>query len=190
MNNNLLFKPRRTSKLDMNEVYFWTDTIKDWKHLLKQDKYKEIIIRMMKDLVVKEQIAIYGFVIMPNHLHFLWEMLKKTGKEMPYASFNKATAHNIVNDLRERHPLVLDRFKVGDSDREYRVWQRDPLGVLMYDKDIVEQKLNYIHDNPMQEKWSPPRGLWHTDHSSLRSPLPLKFNNLTNNIFFLILRTF
>ena len=29
----------RNSRMEFDLVYFWTDTIKDWKHLLKQDKY-------------------------------------------------------------------------------------------------------------------------------------------------------
>lgn len=96
-----IFKQKRHSVLTLNEVYFWTDTIKDWKRLLKPDKYKDLIIAQLKDLVNKNLIVVYGFVIMPNHLHFLWEMLAKNGKEMPYASFNKASGHLITSDLKK-----------------------------------------------------------------------------------------
>ncbi len=154
MNKDLIFKTTRNSKLEMNQVYFWNDTIKDWKHLLKPDKYKEIILATLKELVEKKKVAVYGFVIMPNHLHLLWEMLYKTGKEMPYASFNKATAHYITKDLKEKHPLVLNHFKVDESEREHRIWKRDPLGVLMDSKKKFEQKLDYIHNNPLQVKWN------------------------------------
>lgn len=88
----------RKSRMALGEVYFWTSTIKDWKHLLNPDKYKELIIDIWKDQVKKSQIVIYGFVIMPNHIHVLWKLTAKNGKEMPHASFNKATAHLIVKD--------------------------------------------------------------------------------------------
>ena len=52
--------------MEIGKIYFWTDTINDWKHLLKQDKYKQLIIQILKEQVEKEQIAVYGFVIMPN----------------------------------------------------------------------------------------------------------------------------
>ena len=154
MNKNSIFETTRNSKLQLNEVYFWNDTIKDWKHLLKQDKYKEVILDILKDLADKKKIIIYGFVIMPNHLHLLWEMLTKNGREMPYASFNKATAHIIINDLKEQHPKVVELFKVEESERAHRIWQRDPLGILMDNKSKFEQKLDYTHNNPLQEKWS------------------------------------
>ena len=66
----------RNSDMELNEVYFWTSTIVDWKQLLKQDKYKEIIIGSLKTLVERECIRVYGFVLMPNHIHLIWELLK------------------------------------------------------------------------------------------------------------------
>jgi putative transposase len=144
----------RNSRMDIDEVYFWTDTIKDWKHLLKHDKYKQLVIDNLRDLVQKKMIVIYGFVIMPNHLHLIWELKSKNGKEMPHASFNKATAHLIVNDLKEYHSNVLPYFEVKEKDRNFRIWQRDPLAVLMDSREKLEQKLNYIHNNPLNERWN------------------------------------
>ena len=68
---------------------FWTDTIKEWKHLLKEDKYKLIIMEQLQLLVKKNKIKVYAFVIMPNHIHLIWELVEMNGKEMPNASFNK-----------------------------------------------------------------------------------------------------
>jgi putative transposase len=148
------FKHIRNSRMDLDHVYFWTDTIKDWKHLFRQDKYKRLIIENLRDLVDKKMIVVYGFVIMPNHLHILWEMKAKKGKEMPHASFNKVTAQFIVNDLDENHAAVLPSFKVKDKDRSFLIWQRDPLAILMDKREKLEQKLDYIHNNPLNEKWN------------------------------------
>jgi putative transposase len=148
------FEAIRNSKMNLNEVYFWTDTVLDWKKLLKQDKYKQRIIEEWQKLIVKRKIAIYAFVLMPNHLHVVWELLEKNGKEMPHASFNKATGHEIIKDLKENHPAVLNHFEVNENERQYRIWQRDPLAILMDNIHKVEQKINYIHNNPLQERWN------------------------------------
>jgi len=79
----------RKSSMILNEVYFWTNTIKDWNNLLEPIKYKQLIINTLMQMVAKELIRVYGFVIMPNHVHFIWEMIAKNGREMPHASFNK-----------------------------------------------------------------------------------------------------
>lgn len=76
------------------------------------------------------------------------------GKEKPHASFTKKTAHLIVKDLKANHPQVLPYFKVNDAERSFRIWQRDSLAVNMDSKVKVEQKLDYIQQNPLQERWN------------------------------------
>lgn len=149
-----IFKERRVSQMNLQEVYFWTDTIKDWKVLLKQDKYKEYIIDVMKRQVEKQLITIYCFVIMPNHLHIIWKLNKLNGREKPHASFNKETAHYFVKDLKQNHPKVLDYFLEKTKERDFRIWQRDPMAILMDSKKKVEQKIDYIHNNPLGTKWN------------------------------------
>lgn len=56
------------------EAYFWENTLKDWKLLLRSDKYKELIIGIRKALLYKKLIPVYGFVIIPNYLHVVWEI--------------------------------------------------------------------------------------------------------------------
>jgi len=144
----------RNSRLDFDQVYFWTDTIKGWNRLLMLDKYIEIIISSWRELVSRSSVIVYGFVIMPNHLHVIWEMKEPNGKEMPHASFNKFTSHMIVNNLKIANPDLLSIFKVDDGECAYRIWQRDPLAVLMDSKEKLEQKLNYLHNNPLHERWN------------------------------------
>ncbi len=149
-----IFKQERKSAMDLGDVYFWTSTIHEWQHLLKPDKYKEIIISSLSELSKRGKILVYGFVIMPNHIHLIWELLEMNGKEKPYASFDKFTSNQIKKDLRVNHPLVLDRFYVGEYDRAYRFWKRDPLAIKIKDKKMLEQKLDYIHSNPQQSHWN------------------------------------
>ena len=73
---------------------------------------------------------------------------------MPHASFNKKTAHVILKDLKLHHARVLEFFKVNEKEREYRIWQRDALAVEMDSKKKLEQKIDYIHGNPLHEKWN------------------------------------
>ncbi len=153
MLSSLDFMQPRNSRMYLEQVYFWTDTVKDWNHVLRSDKYKYMIIDIWKTLVFKKLIAIYGFVIMPNHLHVIWEMLGKNGKEMPHASFNKATGHLIIKDLKQTQGKNLRSFKVDEREREYRIWQRDPLAILMDSREKLEQKLEYTHNNPLQDHW-------------------------------------
>jgi putative transposase len=148
-----IFTTQRNSIMLLDEIYFWTDTIKDWQILLYDDDHKAIIINSLRELVLREKIIVYAFVIMPNHIHLIWEMKELNGKEMPHASFNKFTAHQFQKLIKAKNPEILNNFKVDESERKYRFWKRDPLAILLDGKDKAIQKLNYIHNNPLQEKW-------------------------------------
>ncbi len=144
----------RNSHMEIGEVYFYTSTIVSWKRLLKHDPYKKIIIDSLQNLVERNCIKIYGFVIMPNHVHFLWEILKKNGKEMPDTSFIKFTAHQFKHDLSKHYPNILEQFISDKKDRLYQFWQRDALAIRVFSREMFIQKLDYIHLNPLQERWS------------------------------------
>jgi putative transposase len=58
-----------------NWPQFFTATIADWKPLLKEDNYKDIIVASLQSLVAMSKINLYGFVIMSNHIHLVWQAL-------------------------------------------------------------------------------------------------------------------
>jgi hypothetical protein len=43
---------------------------------------------------------------------------------------------------------------VGTKDRNYQFWERNPLSVPLYSQKVVEQKINYIHGNPLNTGWN------------------------------------
>ncbi len=97
----------------------------------------------------------YGFVIMPNHVHFIWKEndTSYSRKESPKASFFKYTGHKFLEVLSVNNPGLLKKFKIEKSDRVHQFWQRNPLEIEIYNDKVFEQKLNYIHENPVHSKW-------------------------------------
>ena len=71
---------------------FFTATIQEWKHLLKEDKYKKIIVDSLKFLVTEGNVTINGFVIMPNHMHIIWQAKGSNNLQKIQNSFIKHTS--------------------------------------------------------------------------------------------------
>ncbi len=61
---------------------FFSAIILEWKTLLKQDKYKDIIIDSLGFLVQQNRVKVYSFVIMPNPIHLLWQIQQDKKEKM------------------------------------------------------------------------------------------------------------
>ena len=139
--------------MELDKIYFFTATIKDWIPLLDKKEYKEIVLKSLKFLHDKRLIQIYGFVIMPNHIHLIWQMLEMNGKESPHSSFLKFTAHEFLNKIRNEYPELLKLFEVDEVNKLHSFWQRDPMDTEIFTPKVIFQKLEYIHNNPCKGKW-------------------------------------
>lgn len=91
---------------------------------------------------------------MPNHIHLIWKIKEANGKESSHASFLKYTAHEFKKLLKENTPNSLAECKGEANNKQYEFWQRDTLAFPLYTKQDAIQKLEYIHKNPLAERWN------------------------------------
>jgi len=136
--------------LEEEYVQFFTATILEWKHLLKPDKYKQIILDSLQFLVANKRIKVYGFVIMINHIHLIWHIQREFKRENVQRDFLKYTAQRIKADIEKNHPKVLPLFLVNAKDRKYQIWERNPLSIDIWSREVLWQKLQYMHLNPVR----------------------------------------
>lgn len=128
---------------------FFTATIKGWKHLLKPDKYKTIILEKLKQLVDDNKIILYAYCIMSNHIHLIWQIKGEVDISEIQKEFLESTAKNIKRDLEMNHVEVLRFFASTQKDRSYHFWKRRPLSIELYTPVVFEQKVDYVHNNPV-----------------------------------------
>lgn len=129
---------------------FFTATILEWKHLLRQDKYKELIVESLRFLVTENRIRLFAFVLMSNHIHLIWQPLEENTPEKIQHSLLSYTAHRIQKDMAQNHPLVLPYFKIKAKDRSCQFWERNSLSIELFTEIVFTQKLDYIHYNPVE----------------------------------------
>jgi REP element-mobilizing transposase RayT len=141
----------RKSYTARGEIYFWTATIHKWIPLLNSDDNKQLIINYLKKLSDEGLITVYAFVIMPNHIHLIWQQNTLNGKETPKGSLLKYTAHEFLKRLKMEGKSSL--FEVIAANKKHEIWQRDSLGIKLFSEKVIRQKLDYLHHNPVRGKW-------------------------------------
>ncbi|MEO6693860.1 MAG: transposase, partial [Ignavibacteria bacterium] len=135
------------------KLFFFTATILEWKHILNPDKYKDVIIESFKFLVREKRVRIFAFVIMPNYFHTVWKINESLEKSDFQRDTLKYTSQTILRDLKLNHTEIHNKLYVGAKDRKYQLWERNPLSVPLLTQRVVEQKINYIHFNPVHPRW-------------------------------------
>lgn len=90
----MLFKRKSYQAID--KIYFWTATIHEWYPILDDPDNKKMIIEFLQHFNNAKLITIYGFVLMPNHIHLIWKQNERNGQEMPLSSFMKYTAKKLL----------------------------------------------------------------------------------------------
>ena len=148
-----MFAIKRKSYIEIGEIFFWTATINNWQRLLLKDEYKKVIINSLTYLSDLGKMDVFGFVIMPNHIHLIWRINEMNGKETSQGSFLKYTAHEFKKLLKTDKDHSISSYAVGAHNKAFEFWKRDSLAVHLFSKEMAFQKLDYIHYNPSSEYW-------------------------------------
>jgi len=145
---------RRISYMQQAVPYYFTASIHNWQKLFFNENAAQIVLDSLSFLSDKNLIRVFGFVIMPTHIHMILSILKKNGKESPQGSFLKFTSHEFKKLLQKEDPKGLGNFYIGGSNKRYEFWQRDPYAFELEKIETAFQKLNYMHMNPVSKKWN------------------------------------
>ncbi len=156
-------------------IYFVTFTNYKWLRLFEISNGYEFVYKWF-DSLARAGHTILGYVIMPNHVHALLGYVKCT------KSLNTILGNGkrfMAYDLAERleqlgNQTLLDVLSRGVPASEKRRGKRHEVFQDTFDAKLcltykfVQQKLDYIHSNPVSKKWSLVREPTHYEHSSAK----------------------
>lgn len=143
---------------ETEKAYFVTFTIVEWIKVLQHDEYKMIIANAIKFYQEKDRIVLFAYCIMPNHVHLI---AQSDGKELLSAvlrDLKKYTSRKITKKLENENSIEsVEALKIfEDTGRrlkritKYKVWQDGNRPVVLYSNKFIWQKLEYIHNNPVE----------------------------------------
>jgi REP element-mobilizing transposase RayT len=138
--------------------------------------YFDKIIDSLKYCIASKSLRLYSYVMLENHLHLIVSapLLSDT-----ITSFKKYTAKKIIDQLKvDKRDWLLNQLKYykkrHKTQSTYQVWQEGVLPKQIISMEMLRQKVEYIHHNPitrryvdLPEHWhySSARNYMHDDHS-------------------------
>ena len=144
------------------EVFFVKDTVVDWVDIFTRPIYRHIIIESLQYCQKEKGLIISAWVIMTNHMYMIVGSKGENKVSDILRDFKKFTSKEIIRTLlvestESRRDWMLNRFEyAGKNDKKiknYRFWQEGNDAQEIFLNDYFNQKLNYIHDNPVKAEF-------------------------------------
>ena len=131
--------------------YFLTCTVVGWLPVFTRPEVVNIIYDSWRHLQLKRELQVFGYVILENHLHLIASAPELSTVIGDFKSF---TARSIIDLLERRaakvllHQLQAHKLR-HKTESEYQVWQEGSHPEQIRTEEMMWQKLQYVHDNPV-----------------------------------------
>jgi REP element-mobilizing transposase RayT len=132
--------------------HFLTCTVVGWIPVFTRPETRDIVLDSWRYLQGHGRLVLFGYVILENHLHFI-----ASGNDLSatIGDFKSFTARRVIDFLESRKVRMLlmqlrhlkAKHKV---ESEYQVWQEGNHPQKIETDEMMRQKLEYIHYNPVK----------------------------------------
>ena len=142
---------------DQNKAHYVTLQIVEWVDIFTRKIYRDILIDALNYCSRHKRLEIYGYVIMSNHAHLLVRSGNEnlSGTLRDFKSFTSKEMLKAIDEGPEsRSKWMLAIFKNvairHKRNSDFQVWTHENHAVEIFSSKFVEQKLDYIHNNPVR----------------------------------------
>lgn len=139
-------------------LYFVTTRAIGGQHVFHRDVIKRIIIDCLHIGRLLHRFRLYTFVVMPNHLHCILQPSEEAKVSDVVRDMKKAMSNMIVRHFEaedNQRALALCAAAVSDpAKQQHAIWEDEYQAQNVYSAEFLMQKLNYIHNNPLQPRWN------------------------------------
>ena len=143
--------------VDPAHLYFVTTRAVQRAHIFQRDVIKRILIDSLNTGRILGQYALFGYVVMPNHVHLILRCLGECTPGQVVGTFKKASANLILRQYEvegNQAALAFCAAAVPPRRQEtHIVWEHEYQAKNVFSPAFLRQKLDYVHNNPVQPHW-------------------------------------
>ncbi|MFZ4545004.1 MAG: REP-associated tyrosine transposase [Saprospiraceae bacterium] len=144
---------------DPDGIYFVTCTIVAWVDLFTRVEHRKFVVDSLAYCQKEKGLRIHAYVVMSNHLHMVISS-SEPDKHLSgiLRDFKKFTAKQILEAIHllpeSRREWMLQIFsaagKYNSNNKNFQIWQQDNHPIELRTLKFIEQKIYYIHQNPVR----------------------------------------
>lgn len=143
---------------DQDKLHFVTFATVNWIDVFTRIIYKDIVVESLKYCIIHKGLELYAWCIMSNHVHLIIGTQKMTMQDI-LRDMKKHTSKAIIKSIAEnpqesRKDWMLWMFERAGSrnpnNQKFQFWQQHNKPIELWNNEIMQQKLDYIHYNPAE----------------------------------------
>ena len=143
---------------DNDKLYFISFATVYWIDVFVREEYTMILIDSWKHCQDKKGLEIYGWCIMPSHIHMIIGSKKNKLEDIvrDTKSFTSTTMKSSITE----HPqesrkewmlwLMQRAGKKNGNNNDWQFWQQHNKPLEITSQEMFDKTLEYIHQNPVQ----------------------------------------
>jgi REP element-mobilizing transposase RayT len=141
-----------------DKAYFLTLTVVNWIDVFTRKNHRDAIISSLKYCQKEKGLIIFAYCLMSNHIHIIANaeepfLLKDTIRDFKKFTSKKIVAQ-IQNETESRREWILKLFEEeaepSKRHKYYKFWQEGNHAIELFSEKFVWDKINYIHNNPVE----------------------------------------
>ena len=143
---------------DPEAVYFVSFATVNWIDVFTRRVYKDIIVDSINYCIENKGLIAYAWVLMSNHVHLIIESSDEPLQNI-MRDLKKHTAKQVIKAIEEnpresrKEWMLWMMERAGQknaNNQKYQFWQQHNQPLLLSNTFAFEQKLNYLHENPVE----------------------------------------
>jgi REP element-mobilizing transposase RayT len=132
--------------------HFFTCTVVDWLPVFTRPESVQILLDSWTFLQRENRLELFAYVVLENHIHFI---AASNELEKEIGDFKSYTARRLIDLLESANArTILDQLAFRKAkhkqDRDFQFWQEGSHSQQISNDEIMRQKIEYIHYNPVK----------------------------------------
>ena len=142
---------------DNEELYFISFAVVHWIDLFIREEYRDVLLESIRFCQEKKDLELYAWCIMTSHVHMIigtkGNALSNIVRDLKRHTSEKLRAEIQNNPTESRKEWMLKMMRetgsANSNNRRFQLWQQHNHPIVLDTERIMQQRLDYIHNNPV-----------------------------------------
>lgn len=143
---------------NQEQLYFVSFSVVYWIDVFIRSEYKDELLDSLRYCQKEKGLEVYAWCIMTSHVHLIIgtndrkiEDILRDFKSYTSTRLRKMIAEHPQESRKEWMLWLMERAgKKNGNNKGFQFWQQDNHPIELWDNYMKEQKLDYLHQNPVE----------------------------------------